>query len=87
MPAHIPIVGDMNKVFTSLSEQTDYHVSKEWASIVDDLKHEPRRVSSYRVEGYVEPRAFIRSFSAMMQAEAILAADVGQNQIWCGQQL
>ena len=43
MKAHIPIVGDMNKVFTSLSEQTDYHVSKEWASIVDDLKHEPRR--------------------------------------------
>ena len=82
MKAHIPIVGDMNKVFTSLSEQTDYHVSKEWASIVDDLKHEPRRVPP-TFEGYVEPRTFIRSFSATMPSKAILAADVGQNQIWC----
>ena len=82
MKAHIPIVGDMNKVFTSLSEQTDYHVSKDWASIVDDLKHEPRRVPP-TFEGYVEPRTFIRSFSATMPSKAILAADVGQNQIWC----
>lgn len=82
MKAHIPIVGDMNKVFTSLSEQTDYHVSKEWASVVDDLKHEPRRVPP-TFDGYVEPRTFIRNFSATMPSKAILVADVGQNQIWC----
>ena len=55
---------------------------QEWASIVDDLKHEPRRVPP-TFEGYVEPRTFIRSFSATMPSKAILAADVGQNQIWC----
>ena len=31
---------------------------------------------------YVEPRSFIRSLSSMMKDDAILVADVGQNQIW-----
>ena len=30
----------------------------------------------------MEPRAFVRDLSAMMEEEAILTADVGQNQIW-----
>ena len=31
---------------------------------------------------FVEPRAFMRDLSAMMEDDAILTADVGQNQIW-----
>lgn len=83
LKAHIPIVGDLYKVFPSLGEQImDYHVSKEWACIVDDLKHAPRKASPF-FDGFVEPRSFIRAFSSMMPSKAILVADVGQNQIWC----
>ena len=31
----------------------------------------------------MEPRVFIRDLSSMMEEDAILVADVGQNQIWC----
>ena len=39
------------------------------------LRGEPRT-------DFVEPRAFMRDLSAMMEDDAILTADVGQNQIW-----
>ena len=34
------------------------------------------------MEGYVEPKSFMRTLSGRMQADCVLCADVGQNQIW-----
>ncbi|MDD3261848.1 MAG: biosynthetic-type acetolactate synthase large subunit [Oscillospiraceae bacterium] len=81
MPVDIPIVGDVRQVLKSLTEGVTDTVPEAWKQKVLDYKNqfpprgEPR-------EDFVEPRVFIRDLSAMMEDNAILVADVGQNQIW-----
>lgn len=81
MPVDIPIVGDVRQVLQSMTEQVTDTVPEAWKQKVLDYKNqfpprgEPR-------EDSVEPRVFIRDLSAMMEENAILVADVGQNQIW-----
>ena len=81
MTAHIPIVGDIRLVLGALAEKTDAAAPREWIERVQRYKKEyvPRGEPS---EKFVEPRSFIRALSAMMKDDAILVADVGQNQIW-----
>ena len=77
----VPIVGDIKKVLAELAAQVQKTSCDEWISTVLEYKNsyiprgEPR-------DDFVEPRAFVRDLSAMMEEEAILTADVGQNQIW-----
>lgn len=82
MKAHIPIVGNIRLVLGSLREKVRYHVPGDWANTVQDWKANLRRCPQ-PVDGFVEPRTFIRDFSGMLPSKAILVADVGQNQIWC----
>ena len=79
--AHIPIVGDIRLVLSSLAEKVSGAAPKEWLNRVQELRQadvphgEPSQDS-------VEPRSFMRALSSMMKDDAILVADVGQNQIW-----
>jgi acetolactate synthase I/II/III large subunit len=83
MTAHIPIVGDIRLVLGSFAEQVTNTVSEEWVEQVLQYKAdfvplgEPDNTS-----GFVEPRSFMRALSRMMDENAILVSDVGQNQIW-----
>ena len=81
MTAHIPIVGDIRQVLGTLAEKAEACAPKEWIESVLRYKAEylPRGEES---ETYVEPRSFIRKLSSMMKDDAIVVADVGQNQIW-----
>lgn len=81
MTAHIPIVGDIRLVLSELAAKVENNVSQDWIDRVFGLKakYPPRGEAR---EDCVEPRVFIRDLSAMMKEDAILAADVGQNQIW-----
>lgn len=81
MAVHIPIVGDIRQILSQLAEQVENTVPQEWLERVFGLKEQfPPRGEAR--EDFVEPRVFIRELSAMMQEDAILVADVGQNQIW-----
>lgn len=81
MPVHIPIVGDIRLVLSTLAGQVRNTVPEAWLETLRGYKrkHPPR--GEARTDS-VEPRVFIRDLSAMMEEDAILAADVGQNQIW-----
>ena len=81
MTAHIPIVGDIRLVLSELAAKVENNVSQDWIDRVFGLKakYPPRGEAR---EDCVEPRVFIRDLSAMMKEDAILTADVGQNQIW-----
>ncbi len=82
MPVNIPIVGDIKKVLRVLAEKiSEKQTPQEW---IDDVL---RWKSEYVLRGEpqensVEPRLFIRDLSSLMDENAILVADVGQNQIW-----
>ncbi len=81
MPVHIPIVGDIRLVLGELAEKVTHTVSQEWIDRVLSYKKAYLPRGEARIDS-VEPRVFIRDLSAMMQDNAILVADVGQNQIW-----
>lgn len=81
MTAHIPIVGDIRLVLGTLAEKVENTVPQEWVEHVFSLKEKYPPRGEVR-EDFVEPRVFIRDLSKMMQEDAILVADVGENQIW-----
>lgn len=77
----VPIVGDIKQVLGALTEQVKYADCDEWRRQVMMYKNRfvPRGEDR---DDYVEPRSFLRALSRMMDADAILAADPGQCQIW-----
>ncbi len=82
MPAHIPIVGNLKGVLAELTRLSDWQAPDEWVQQVTARKQRYAAKSIPPEEGYVEPKAFMRRLSEKMAADAILCADVGQNQIW-----
>lgn len=82
MPAHIPIVGDLKHVL----EEHDKHVRlpgpQEWVQAVTERKKRYAAKAIEPVEGFVEPKTFMHALARRMEADGILCADVGQNQIW-----
>lgn len=82
LPVDIPIVGDIRLVLRKLTEQVRNTVPEDWLKKVFSYKAEALLRGEPRQDS-VEPRVFIRDLSSMMEENAILVADVGQNQIWC----
>lgn len=82
MPAHIPIVGDLNSVLTTLIEKVDWQAPPEWVERVTDRKKRYAAKQIPDTEGFVEPKRFMRTLSEKVRPDAVLCADVGQNQIW-----
>ena len=81
MRVDVPIVGDVKQVLAALAEKVQPVECRDWVERVLRYKREfvPRGQDR---EDTVEPRSFIRALSAMMEEDAILAADPGQGQIW-----
>jgi len=82
MPAHIPIVGDLKNVLEEFIKSCEWKAPEEWVNKVTDRKQRYSRVEIPLVEGFVEPKRFMRALSHKMDKDAIICADVGQNQIW-----
>lgn len=80
---HIPIVGDIRLVMRDFADTVTNTVPTEWVDRV--LQYKMDYVPAGQPEngtGFVEPRSFVRALSRMMDDNAILVSDVGQNQIW-----
>ena len=82
MPAHIPIVGDLKHVLEELTKHVDCQAPQEWVQAVTERKKRYAAKAIEPVEGFVEPKTFMHALARRMEADGILCADVGQNQIW-----
>lgn len=86
MPAHIPIVGNLRQVLGELnklmSEDSPWQAPAQWVETVTDRKRRYDEKEIPDTPGYVEPKRFMRLLSQRMEDDAVLCADVGQNQIW-----
>ena len=82
MPAHIPIVGDLKHVLEELTKHVDCQAPQEWVQAVTERKKRYAAKAIEPVEGFVEPNTFMHALARRMEADGILCADVGQNQIW-----
>lgn len=83
LPVHIPIVGDLENVLTQLLRQSQgIQAPAEWVQAVTERKQRYNAKPIPPIEGFVEPKGFMRSLSRRMAPDCVLCADVGQNQIW-----
>jgi acetolactate synthase-1/2/3 large subunit len=83
LPVHIPIVGDLNSVLSEFVRQSKgIQAPAEWVQAVTERKQRYSAKPIPPVEGFVEPKSFMRALSRRMEPDCVLCADVGQNQIW-----
>lgn len=81
MMVDIPLVGDIKLALGEMAKQVSPCQCDDWVQTVRQYKKDYVLRGEPRTD-FVEPRQFVRDLSAMMEEEAILTADVGQNQIW-----
>ena len=78
--ADYPLVGDAKLVLKQMLDMAKPMEHSEWINFLNSYKTE--RVFDAPIEGTVNPRKFIDKLSKAMPADTVVAADVGQNQIW-----
>ncbi len=77
--ATIPLVGDAKKVLGEMLPLIKPLETKEWNKEI--RAHKEQRIEEHP-ENAVSPKLVIRKLSELLDDEAIVAADVGQNQFW-----
>ena len=83
MQAAIPLVGDVKVILRQLLDRsTPVTDSSAWLEQLRDYrKAELNRIFPHR-EGYIFPGTFLRKLGAMLDDDAAVCVDVGQNQIF-----
>lgn len=77
--ANIPVVGDAKKVLNEMQPLVKPIDTTEWSKTIDAHKKNKEEVHP---EGAVNPKLVVRELSKQLGDDAIIAADVGQNQFW-----
>lgn len=77
----IPVVGDAKNILSKLEECVEPLDTGEWLKEINTYK-EPVRLSKADRDNYIHPGHAISMMSEMAAADAIVVADVGQNQFW-----
>lgn len=79
IPVDIPIVGDCKTILADLAEKISKADRSSWIS--GFAKKQPAQLSD-EVEGYINPKVFMKKLSDKLPDNTVCVADVGQNQIW-----
>ena len=93
MRVDIPVVGDIKKVLAVLNKtiKTEPSIKAQWKQIrrswlgqIDAWKRE-RPLSYTRSDEVIKPQAVVEKIYELTKGEAIIATEVGQNQMWAAQ--
>ncbi len=80
---HIPLVGDAKLILSQMAQRVESLDAGDWISEVQELKKSLKKdKGKVRKTKSVDPEYAIRLLSDKLNDEAILVADVGQNQLW-----
>ena len=81
IPATIPIVGDIYTVLEQILEQLPQKSHAEWRACLDSGRtiETPTVVAK---TDKINPKTFIQVLNRLIPSDAVIVADVGQNQIW-----
>lgn len=78
---HVPIVGDAYAILKNLIEKSPILDFSSWLNEIDEMKtFNP--VMTLEASTTVNPKTALRILSTLTTDDAIITADVGQNQIW-----
>ncbi len=83
VPADIPVVGDAKQILSAMMELV-HHAPREewWREIVQWKKEHPL---TYERDGALRPQYVVEQICEVTKGEAIIATEVGQNQMWAAQ--
>lgn len=82
--ADVPIVGDVKLVLNQLLEEIDKTPdTKEWLSKIEQWKR--KHPLTYKEGRKISPQYVIEQIYELTKGEAIIATEVGQNQMWAAQ--
>lgn len=77
--ASIPVVGEARGILESMTEVIKTLDTQAW---VEQIKSKPLPTDSGDPIGLVKPKETVRILSELLPDDAIVTADVGQNQFW-----
>lgn len=77
--ANIPIVGDARYILKHMTELIKPADTKDWCQAIEAHRLIKEEVHP---EGCVNPKLVVRTLSDLLDEDAIITADVGQNQFW-----
>lgn len=77
----IPVVGDAKLILEDLYEVIQLGDTEQWVSLVSELKDKKVKADNSKSDT-VNPRLLISMLSKRLDEDAIMATEVGQNQIW-----
>lgn len=87
----IPIVGDVKRVLTVLNKVLKEEVKEQWAEVrkawlkqMDAWKKERPMAYTYSDE-VIKPQFVVEKIHELTKGDAIIATEVGQNQMWTAQ--
>lgn len=81
LKTHIPIVGDSRNVLKELIKEVTPLETTDWINEINTWKNNSK--IERKPTNKVNPKYVLNTVSEILGEDAILTADVGQNQIWC----
>ena len=80
----VPIVGDAKIILSDIAGKCEYRCPEDWRNEVKGYKQDylDNLANRADIEGFVNPVKFLKELSGKMPNKSVVAADVGQNQIW-----
>lgn len=76
----IPVVGDIKNILIEINKEIEPANSKDWVHELITMKNAVK--NNYKEEDRANPKVILNILSKIAGENAILTADVGQNQIW-----
>ncbi|CAH2212793.1 biosynthetic-type acetolactate synthase large subunit [Tepidibacter aestuarii] len=78
---NIPIIGDCKNILQTLVNLITPIVTEQWLLEINELKINYKKENPY-YKNFVNPKKALKFLSDTVDEDAIITADVGQNQIW-----
>lgn len=86
MEANIPLVGNAKIILEELKERCKPLDTEEWREFLKDYRTE-ELTRDFPEHPGISPQRFMRALGRQLDDNAVVCADVGQNQIWACQHL
>lgn len=77
--ANIPLVGDAKNILSKLIEKISFIDTEEWKK---EIKEKIKEENETHKENLINPKLVIKELSNIIDNNAVIVSDVGQNQFW-----